>query len=68
MHFVLLACRCPSEVKTCCQIKDVTLNICVYSNIFLLLLCIMQWDDKRKNMFIVARDEIGWNFICQFTD
>jgi len=28
----------------------------------------MQWDDKRKYIFIVARAEIGWNFICQFTD
>jgi len=24
----------------------------------------MQLVDKRKNIFIVARAEIGWNFIC----
>ena len=24
--------------------------------------------DKRKVIFIVARAEMGWNFICQFAD
>jgi hypothetical protein len=34
MYFILVDWRRPSEVETCCRIKDLTLTICVDDNFF----------------------------------
>jgi hypothetical protein len=49
MYFILLAWRWPSEVETTCEINHKTLTICVDGSLFVLLLCITQWNDKHKN-------------------
>ena len=43
MYFVLLVWRWPSEVETCCQIKDITLASCSDGSLFLLL-----WEIYKK--------------------
>jgi hypothetical protein len=48
MYFVLLAWRKPPEVETCCQMKNVVHTSCVDSYLFLLLLYLVQRDEKVK--------------------